>query len=124
MKTNKGITTMKNLIIATAILAATSTTALAADLGNGFSLGAELNAEYNVTADTEVEFTATPEFGYAIANFEITVETDIDLRDVDFVGFDIEATYQVTPAVELYTNVSTNDDLDFGDVYVGATFSF
>lgn len=115
---------MKNIIIATAILALTSTAALAADLGNGFSLGAEINVDYNVTADTEVDFTATPEFGYAVADFEITVATDIDLRDVEFVGFDIEATYQMTPALELYTNVSTDDDLDFGDVYVGATLSF
>ena len=115
---------MKKILLATTVLALTAVSAMAADLGNGFSAGAEFNAEYNVTAGGDVALTATPSLGYTTGAFEFGVSTDIDLADVEFVGLDFEASYDVNKNLYLYTEVSTDADLKFGDLVVGATVSF
>lgn len=115
---------MKKILIATAVLAMTATSVMAADLGNGFSAGAEINAEYNVTAGGDVALTATPELGYTVGNFGLSVSTDIDLADIEFVGLDVGATYAVNTNFELYAETSTDANLKFGDLVVGATLSF
>jgi opacity protein-like surface antigen len=115
---------MKKILLATTILAMTAVSAMAADLGNGFSLGADINAEYNVTAGGDVALTGTPMLGYTTGAFEFTVGTDIDLADIEFVGLDFEATYDVNENFELYAETSTDSNLKFGDLVVGGTLSF
>jgi predicted porin len=115
---------MKKILLATTILAMTAVSAMAADLGNGFSAGADINAEYNVTAGGAVALTATPEFGYTTGAFDFTVGTDVDLADIEFVGLDFGATYEVNKNFELYAETSTDSDLKFGDLIVGGTLSF
>lgn len=115
---------MKNILLATTILALTSVSAMAGELGNGFSAGAEINAEYNVTAGGDVALTATPSFGYATGAFEFAVATDVNLTNVRFQGLDFEASYDVNESVYLYAEVATDEDLIFGDLVVGATLSF
>lgn len=115
---------MKKILLATTVLAFTAVSASAADLGNGFSVGADINAEYNVTAGGDVALTGTPMLGYTTGDFEFTVGTDIDLTDIEFVGLDVEATYAVNPNFELYAETSTDSDLKFGDLVVGGTYSF
>jgi hypothetical protein len=115
---------MKKILLATTILAMTAVSAMAVDLGNGFSAGADFNAEYNVTAGGDVALTATPEFGYAKGDFEFTVGTDFDLADIEFVGLDFGATYAVNKNFELYAEASTDSNLKFGDLIVGGTLSF
>jgi opacity protein-like surface antigen len=115
---------MKKILLATTILAMTAVSASAADLGNGFSLGADINAEYNVTAGGDVALTGTPMLGYTTGAFEFTVGTDINLADVEFVGLDFDVTYDVNANFELYAEVSTDSDFKFGDLIVGGTLSF
>lgn len=115
---------MKKILLASTILVMTAASAMAFDLGYGFSAGADINAEYNVTVGGAVALTATPELAYGVGDFGFTVGTDIDLTDVDFVGFDIGATYQIGKNLELYGDVSTDEDLKFGDLIIGATLSF
>ena len=115
---------MKKILLATTILAMTAVSASAADLGNGFSLGADINAEYNVTAGGDVALTATPALGYTTGAFEFEMATDFDLADIEFVGLDFGATYAVNKNFELYAETSTDSDLKFGDLIVGGTLSF
>jgi hypothetical protein len=115
---------MKNVLIAAAVLAMTATSVMAADLGRGFALNTDINAEYNVTAGGEIALTATPELAYTVDVLTLSVATDIDLADIDFVGFDLAASYDVNDSWNLYAEVSTDADLNFGDVVVGATVSF
>lgn len=115
---------MKKILLATTILAMTAVSAMAADLGNGFSAGADINAEYNVTAGGDVALTATPALGYTTGAFDFTVGTDVDLADIEFVGLDFGATYAVNKNFELYAETSTDSDLEFGDLIVGGTLSF
>lgn len=115
---------MKKILLATTVLALTAVSAMAADLGNGFSLGADINAEYNVTAGGDVALTGTPMLGYTTGAFEFTVGTDIDLADIDFVGLDVGATYAVSGNFELYAETSTDSNFEFGDLVVGGTLSF
>ena len=115
---------MKKILLATTILATTAVSVMAADLGNGFSAGADINAEYNVTAGGDVALTATPAMGYTTGAFDFTVGTDIDLADIEFVGLDFGATYTVNKNFELYAETSTDSDLKFGDLIVGGTLSF
>lgn len=112
------------LLTATAVLALTAGVAQAADLGHGFALSTEINAEYNVTAGGDVALTATPELAYTIGSVDLTVATDIDLADINFVGLDLEAKYVVNDNWDLYADVSTDADLNFGDVVIGATVKF
>lgn len=115
---------MKTILLSTAFLALTTVSAMAADLGNGFSLGADINAEYNVTAGGDVALTGTPMLGYTTGAFEFEMATDIDLADIEFVGLDFGATYTVNKNFELYAETSTDSNLKFGDLVVGGTLSF
>ena len=115
---------MKKILLATTILTMATVSAMAADLGNGFSAGADINAEYNVTAGGDVALTATPDLGYTTGAFEFEMATDFDLADIEFVGLDFGATYAVNKNFELYAETSTDSDLKFGDLIVGGTLSF
>ena len=115
---------MKTILLATTILAMTAVSAMAVDLGNGFSAGADFNAEYNVTAGGDVALTATPALGYTTGAFEFEMATDFDMADIEFVGLDFGATYAVNKNFELYAETSTDSDLVFGDLIVGGTLSF
>lgn len=115
---------MKKILLATTILAMTTVSAMAADLGYGFSAGADINAEYNVTAGGNVALTATPTLGYTLASIDLTISTDIDMSDVYFVGLDLEASYDLNKNLNLYANVSTDENFKFGDLIIGATVSF
>lgn len=115
---------MKKILLATTILAMTAVSAMAVDLGNGFSAGADINAEYNVTAGGDVALTATPALGYNTGAFEFEMATDVDMADIEFVGLDFGVTYDVNKNFELYAETSTDSDLVFGDLIVGGTLSF
>ena len=59
----------------------------------------------------------------------LSVATDIDMLELDegdiFQGLDFTADYTVPSTnINLYTEVSTDADLEFGDVTVGAKVSF
>lgn len=125
---------MKKILLATAALAAMSTTASAAELfGTGLYLDTEVVGEYAVDAENAT-LTVSPEVSYAAGGFVILAGTDLAIYDGEFVAddtfgqlptVDFEVDYFLTPAAYVY--VTTSYDLDAGDrgeVTLGASFSF
>ncbi len=121
-------TKMKTLAI---ILALTATTATAADfplLGQTVSIGAESDTNYT-TGVEDWEWELTPYAGVNLMGVGLTLETDIDMLKLDeddiFTGVDVELNYSVPHTnVNLYTEVSSDKDFDFGDVTIGAKVKF
>ena len=116
-------------IVTAAILAATSTSAMDFSVaGQTLSIGAETDLNYT-TGVEEWVWELTPSAGVTALGIGLSVATDIDMLTLDeggiFQGLDFTADYEVPSTnINLYTEVSTDADLEFGDVTVGATFSF
>ena len=108
-----------------------STTTYAKDFsvaGQTLSIGADSDINYT-TGIEEWEWELTPSAGMTALGIGFTVATDIDMLTLDegdiFQGLDFTVDYLVPSTnVSLYTEVSTDADLEFGDVTVGATVSF
>lgn len=122
--------TMKTTAIVTAaMLAATSTSAMDFSVaGQTLSIGAETDLNYT-TGVEEWVWELTPSAGVTALGIGLSVATDIDMLTLDegdiFQGLDFTADYEVSNTnINLYTEVSTDADLEFGDVTVGAKFSF
>ena len=118
---------MKLAVIATAAVMVAST-ASAFDLGNGLSAGAEVDMNYTTGVEDWV-WELTPSAGVTALGIGLSVATDIDMLELDegdiFQGLDFTADYSVPSTnINLYTEVSTDSDLEFGDVTVGAKVSF
>ena len=126
VKDNKMKTTA---IVTAAMLAATSTSAMDFSVaGQTLSIGAETDLNYT-TGVEEWVWELTPSAGVTALGIGLSVATDIDMLTLDegniFQGLDFTADYEVPSTnINLYTEVSTDADLEFGDVTVGATFSF
>ena len=96
--------------------------------GQTLSIGAETDLNYT-TGIEEWEWELTPSAGVTALGIGLSVATDIDMLTLDegdiFQGLDFTADYTVPSTnISLYTEVSTDSDLEFGDVTVGATVSF
>ena len=122
--------TMKTTAIVTAaMLAATSTSAMDFSVaGQTLSIGAETDLNYT-TGVEEWVWELTPSAGVTALGIGLSVATDIDMLTLDegdiFQGLDFTADYEIANTnINLYTEVSTDADLEFGDVTVGAKFSF
>jgi len=121
---------MKNVLLASAVVALTATAANAVDvelLGQTISVGAESDINY-VTGIEEWEWTATPYAAFTTSvGVTLSAETEIDMRGLDqdeiFKGVDYTAEYAVS-GVTLYTEVSSDRDWEFGDITVGAKVKF
>ena len=96
--------------------------------GQTVSFGAESDLNYT-TGSEDWEWEMTPSAGLSAMGIGLTMSTDIDMLTLDegdiFQGLDFTADYTVPSTnISLYTEVSTDTDLEFGDVTVGATVSF
>lgn len=116
----------KALLASTVALMATSAAAI--DLGYGLSAGAEVDVSY-ITGIEEWSVDLTPSVGLDVYNLSLSAETTIDILKLDsdndiFTGVDLKAEYALTSMVTTYGKISSDKDLEFGDVTVGATFSF
>jgi hypothetical protein len=119
---------MKTLAI---ILGLTASTAMAADFdmgGQTLSIGAVSDTNYT-TGVEDWEWELTPYASVTAMGVALSVETDIDMLKLDeddiFTGVDLELNYIVPNTnVNLYTEVSSDKDFDFGDVTMGATIKF
>ena len=108
-----------------------STTTYAKDFsvaGQTLSIGAETDLNYTTGVEDWV-WELTPSAGITALGIGLSVATDIDMLTLDegdiFQGLDFTADYTVPSTnISLYTEVSTDSDLEFGDVTVGATVSF
>mgnify|MGYP003111394350 FL=1 len=96
--------------------------------GQTISFGASSDLNYT-TGVEDWEWEMTPSAGLSAMGIGLTMSTDIDMLTLDegdiFQGLDFTADYTVPSTnISLYTEVSTDSDLEFGDVTVGATVSF
>ena len=121
---------MKTTAIATVVaLAATSTSAMDFSVaGQTLSIGADSDINYT-TGVEEWEWELTPSAGLTAMGIGLSVATDIDMLELDegdiFQGLDFTAKYEIPSTfTTLYTEISTDSDLEFGDVTVGAMVSF
>jgi hypothetical protein len=121
---------MKTTAIATVVaLAATSTSAMDFSVaGQTLSIGADSDINYT-TGIEEWEWELTPSAGITAMGIGLSVATDIDILELDegdiFQGLDFTAKYEIPSTfMSLYTEVSTDSDLEFGDITVGAMASF
>jgi len=128
---------MKTTTMAITIAAAMGFLAIAASkavskdfsvAGQTLSIGAETDLNYTTGVEDWV-WELTPSAGITALGIGLSVATDIDMLTLDegdiFQGLDFTADYTVPSTnISLYTEVSTDSDLEFGDVTVGATVSF
>lgn len=123
---------MKTLILATASLIALASVSSAAELaGTGIVAGSEVDFNYTTGVD-EFALEATPYVGFDKFGVAFTVETTVDILAINdgdvFQGLDFSAEYDLgqlgANGVTAYGEVSTDADLDFGDVTVGAKLAF
>ena len=96
--------------------------------GQTLSIGAETDLNYTTGVEDWV-WELTPSAGITALGIGLSVATDIDMLELDegdiFQGLDFTADYMIPSTnINLYTEVSTDSDLEFGDVTVGATVSF
>ena len=96
--------------------------------GQTVSIGADSDINYT-TGIEEWEWELTPSAGLTAMGIGLSVATDIDMLELNegdiFKGLDFTVDYTVPSTnVNLYTEVSTDSDLEFGDITVGATVSF
>jgi hypothetical protein len=128
---------MKTTTMAITIAAAMGFLAIAASkavskdfsvAGQTLSIGAETDLNYTTGVEDWV-WELTPSAGITALGIGLSVATDIDMLELDegdiFQGLDFTADYSVPSTnINLYTEVSTDSDLEFGDVTVGAKVSF
>jgi len=128
---------MKTTTMAITIAAAMGFLAIAASkavskdfsvAGQTLSIGAETDLNYTTGVEDWV-WELTPSAGVTALGIGLSIATDIDMLTLDegdiFQGLDFTADYTVPSTnINLYTEVSTDSDLEFGDITVGATVSF
>ena len=112
-----------------AVLASTTTYAKDFSVaGQTVSIGASSDLNYT-TGVEDWEWKLTPSAGLSAMGLGFTMATDIDMLELEdgdiFQGLDFTVDYTVPSTnISLYTEVSTDSDLEFGDVTIGATVSF
>jgi hypothetical protein len=116
---------MKTVIFASALaVAATSVSAI--DLGNGLSMGTEVDMSYVTGADTWA-LEATPYAAISQYGVTLKAETEFDVLKINegdvFKGVDLTAEY-VWNIMTAYTEVSSDADFEFGDITIGAKIKF
>ena len=96
--------------------------------GQTVSIGASSDLNYT-TGVEDWEWELTPSAGLSAMGLGVSMATDIDMLELEdgdiFQGLDFTVDYTIPSTnISLYTEVSTDSDLEFGDVTVGATVSF
>lgn len=122
---------MKLAATAAALVMAASV-AQAADFqvaGQTLSIGTEFDMNYTTGVDAWALDT-TPSVGATVWGLDFEVATTVDLLDIDegaddlFQGLDLSVGYDLTSQLGVYGEVSSDADLEFGDVKMGVTFAF
>tara|TARA_R100000030_G_C3198844_1_gene110321 strand:- start:45 stop:395 length:351 start_codon:yes stop_codon:yes gene_type:complete len=116
---------MKKLLLASAFAVA-ATSASAIDLGYGLSVGAETDMSYTTGTETW-ELDVTPKLSMGAYGATLSAETTVDVLDINngdiFTGVDWKAEY-AWKGLTTYTEVSSDADFEFGNITMGAKFSF
>jgi len=122
---------MKNLAIVLGLSGALATSATAMDIpvaGQTLSLGAENDINYT-TGIEEWNWELTPSAGIAYSGINFSVETTIDMFDLNadevFTGLDYVVDYTLPATnVKLYSELSSDRDFEFSDITMGARITF
>jgi len=125
----------KEIIIFTAWVGLAAVMASTTSYGKDFSVAGQTvsvgaSSDLNYTTGVEDwEWELTPSAGLTAMGLGFTMATDIDMLTLDeddiFQGLDFTVDYTVPSTnISVYTEVSTDSDLEFGDVTVGAMASF
>lgn len=118
--------------VTAAALAMAASTATAEEFQTGgltFMAGGEVDTNYT-TGVEEWAMEFTPYLGTEFMGLGLSVETTVDLLDLDedgsdaFKGLTFGSSYVVMDGLSAYGEVDTNEDLEFGDVKLGASFKF
>lgn len=116
---------MKTVIFSVA-LATVATSVSAIDLGNGLSIGAEVDTSYVTGVDTWA-MEATPYAAFNLYGTTLKAETTVDVLKINeddvFKGVDLSAEYAWN-GFTTYTKVSSDKDFEFGDITIGAKIKF
>ena len=116
---------MKTVIFSVA-LATVATSVSAIDLGNGLSMGAEVDTSYVTGVDTWA-LEATPYVAISQYGITLKAETTVDVLKINeddvFKGVDLSAEYAWN-GFTTYTEVSSDKDFEFGDITIGAKIKF
>ena len=120
---------MKTTIVAAAFVM-TAGMASAADFtvaGQTISAGGEFDMNYTTGEDTfALDFTPTAGVNAWGVDFEVSSTFDVlQVNEGDlFQGLDLEAGYAITEGLRAYAEISSDADLEFGDITTGITFAF
>jgi len=122
---------MKKLAIVLGLSGALATSATAMDIpvaGQTLSLGAENDINYT-TGIEEWNWELTPSAGIAYSGINFSVETTIDIFDLNadevFTGLDYVVDYTLPATnVKLYSELSSDPDFEFSDITMGARITF
>lgn len=117
---------MKNVLIASAVLAMLASPSLAFEVGQGFAFDSTVNAEYSVEAR---QFTTsyTGELNYEVTtSVTAYVDTTVDLQNIDFTGANLGVEYVPTTFDKLTVNAEAqfNEDLQYTDTVIYAELKF
>lgn len=109
---------MKKIIATTAAIIVSGTASFAAPLTyNGAS-------EYSVEKEA-LSFNLGTNYGYG--NFDVFANVDfskLDTKSVTFDGAEVGVAYYLNTTVQIYGKIITDDNLDYSDTVVGASFTF
>lgn len=123
---------MKTTILAAAMLTLAAGTVSAKDInigGQTLTIGGDVDANYN-TGTELFAMDLTKKVGVNAFGLDISAEHSLDLMKLNnagydlFQGLDLEAGLSLSSSLRTYGKVSTDSDFEFGDVTVGASFSF
>jgi opacity protein-like surface antigen len=123
---------MKTTILAAVMLTLAAGTVSAKDIvigGQTLTIGGDVDANYN-TGTEMFAMDLTKKVGVNAFGLDISAEHSLDLMKLNtagydlFQGLDLEAGYSLSPSLRTYGKVATDSDFNFGDVTVGASFSF
>jgi len=120
---------MKNVILATAVLVASSSALAAFDLTDNFSIDNEVKTWYNTNQSTwTAHYEIKPSYTLsAVPGMAVYVMNDGDLRDVKYDGVELGMEYTVDSGIVspvLKAKVAYDEDWNRGDIMIGATFNF
>jgi len=122
---------MKKLAIILGLSSMVAVPAVAMDIpvaGQTLLLGAENDINYT-TGVEEWNWELTPSAGIAYSGINFSVETTIDMFDLNadevFTGLDYVVDYTLPATnVKLYSELSSDRDFEFSDITMGARITF
>ena len=117
-------------IAAALLLAGTAHAEEIAVAGQAINFGAEADMNYTTGVETwALDF--TPYLGADVMGFGLKVEAPMNILNLDdkgvdgtFTGLEFSSKYVLTDNLNVYGEVATNSDMEFGDVKMGASFKF